>query len=96
MVRLDQVDAGDRLQLAGALMQEQLDVAQRLEPGAEARLRPADALCDCPDATTVERVEMQYPVGLAESEGAQDDSLRLVGPSGHRAVKCRDSTSRES
>jgi glutaredoxin 3 len=77
-------------------MQQQLDVAQRFQPGAEAGLRPTDALRDRPDATSVECVEMEYAVRFAEPEGAQNDSLRLVGPPGHRAVKCRDRTGRES
>jgi glutaredoxin 3 len=77
-------------------MQEQLDVAQRLEPGTEAGLRPTDAFRNGADATSVERVEMEHAVGFAEPERAQDDSFRLVRAPGHRAVKCRDSTSRES
>jgi len=77
-------------------MQQQLDVAQRFQPGAEAGLRPTDSLRDRPDATSVECVEMEYAVRFAEPEGAQNDSLRLVGPPGHRAVKCRDRTGRES
>src|SRR5256885_10121899 len=77
-------------------MQEQLDVAQRFQPRAEAGLRPTDALRNRPDATSVECVEMEHAVRFAEPEGAQNDSLRLVSPPGHRAVKCRDRTSRES
>jgi glutaredoxin 3 len=77
-------------------MQEQLDVAQRFQPRAEAGLRPTDALRDRSYATSVERVEMEHAVRFAEPEGAQNDSLRLVRPPGHRAVKCRDRTGRES
>src|SRR5690242_12654030 len=84
------------MQFTGALMQEQLDVAQRLEPGTEAGLRPTDAFRNGADATSVERVEMEHAVGFAEPERAQDDSFRLVRAPGHRAVKCRRSTSRES
>src|SRR6266566_2126450 len=71
-------------------------MAQRFQPCPEAGFRPANALRDGPDATPVECVEMEHAVGFAEPEGAQDDSLRLVGPPRHRAVKCRDRTGRES
>jgi len=77
-------------------MQEQLDVAERFQPRAEARFRATDALRDGPDPTSVECVEMEHAVRLAEPERAQDDSLRLVSAPGHRAVKCRDRTGRES
>src|SRR5438874_1855399 len=67
-------------------MQEQLDVAQRFQPRAEAGLRPTDALRDRPDATSVECVEMEHAVRFAEPEGAQNDSLRLVGQPGQNQV----------
>ena len=77
-------------------MEQQLDVAQRLQPCAEARFRPTDAFRDGPDTTSIECVEVEHAVRFAEPEGAEDDSLRLVGPPGHLAVKCRDRTGRES
>ena len=77
-------------------MQEQLDVAQRFQPRAEAGLRPTDALRNRPDATSVECVEMEHAVRFAEPERSQDDGLCLVGSPGHRAVKCRDRVGRES
>ena len=73
-----QVGAGDRLQLAGALVQHQLDVRERLEPRAEARLRPPHALRDRADAAAVGRVDVQDAVGLAEPERAEHDRLRPV------------------
>ena len=47
-------------------MQEQLDVAQRFQPRAEAGLRPTDALRDRPDATSVECVEMEHAVRFGD------------------------------
>ena len=44
----NEVDTGDRVQLPRALVQDELDVAERLEPSAEARLRPADPLATAP------------------------------------------------
>ena len=78
----DQLDAGNRLQLAAPLMEDELDVAERLEPSAEAGRRPADPLCECPDTASVERIEVKYAVGLSEAQRAQDDRLGFVGAAG--------------
>ena len=75
-----QVGSGHRLQLAGALVQHQLDVRERLEPAAEARLRPPHALRDGAHAAALGRVDVQHPIGLAEPERAQHDRLRPVRP----------------
>ena len=83
VVRAEQLHAGDRLELPAALVQHQLDVTERLEPRAEARLRLAHALRDRADTPAVERVEVEHAVRLAETEGAQHDRLGLVGPAGH-------------
>ncbi len=83
VVRLDQIDTGDGLQLAGALMEEQLDMTQRLQPRPEARLGPADALRDRADAPAIERVEVEHAIRFAKPERSQDDGLRLVGSPGH-------------
>ena len=77
-------------------MEEQLDVAERLQPRAKARLRPTDAFRNRPDATPGERVEVEYAIRFAEPERSQDDGLCRVGSPGHRAVKCRDRVGRES
>ena len=79
-VRVDERDAGDRVQLAGALVEEQLDVRERLEPRAEARLRLADALRHRAHAAAVERVQVEDAIGLAVAERPEHDGLRLVGP----------------
>ena len=83
MMRVQELDAGDRLQLAASLVQQQLDVRERLEPGAETRLRLADALGDRADAAAIGGVEMKDPIGLREAHRAQDDRLRLVRPGSH-------------
>ena len=64
-------------------MEHERDVRERLEPRAEARLRPPDALRDRPDAAAVERVEVEDAIGLAEPERAQHDRLGLVGAARH-------------
>src|SRR5205823_9307868 len=48
-VRPDQLRAGDGLELTSTLVEHQLDVAERLEPSSEARLRLSDALRDRAD-----------------------------------------------
>ena len=82
-MRLDEVDAGDRVQLAAALVEHQLDVAERLEAGAEARLRAPDALRDRSDPAALERVQVEDAIGLAEPQRAQDDGLGLVASARH-------------
>ena len=77
-----QVGSGHRLQLAGALVEHQLDVRERLEPAAEARLRAPDALRDRADAATVGGVDVEHAVGLAEPERTEHDRFGSVRP-GH-------------
>ena len=67
-------------------MQHQLDVRERLEPRAEARLRLPDALRDRADPPAVARVEMQDPVGLGEAQRAEDDRLGLVRAAHRRSL----------
>ena len=78
-MRAQELDAGDRLELPRSLVQHQLDVRERLEPRAEARLRLADALRDRADPAALGGVEVQDPVGLREAHRAEDDRLGLVG-----------------
>ena len=96
MVRAQQRDAGDRLQVAAALVELQLDVAERLEARAEAGLRLADAFRDGADAPAVERVEVQHAVGLTEAKRAQHHRLGGVGAAGHPALKCSSGPGRET
>ena len=58
-MRIDERDASHGVQLAGALMQEELHMRERLEPRAEARLRLAHALRDRADAAAVGRVQVE-------------------------------------
>ena len=83
-MRAEELGPGDRLELAAALVQHQLDVAERLEPRTEARLRLAHALGHRSDPPAVERVEVEHAIRLAETERAQHHRLGLVGAAGHR------------
>jgi hypothetical protein len=76
-VGVDERDAGHGVQLPGSLMEHELDVRERLEAGAETRLRLPHALCDRPDPAVIGRVHMKNAVGLAEAERAEDHRLRL-------------------
>ncbi len=82
-MRADEIDAGDRAQLARALVQLQLDVRERLQPRAEPALRLAHALRDGAHPPSLERVEVQHPIGLAETDRPQHDCLRADGATGH-------------
>ena len=66
-------------------MQHELDVAERLESPAEARLRLSDALRDRADPPAFARVEVKYAIRLAETKGAQHHGLGLVRAAGHVA-----------
>ena len=85
-VRSNQVDRGDRLQLAPALVQLELDVraARAGRPRERVRRIPFDR----PDPAAVERVEMKHPIRFTEADRAEDDRLRPVRPRCHR-LKCR-------
>ena len=71
----DERCAGDGVELAAALVQDELDVGERLQAGAEPRLRLANALRDRADTPPLVRVEVQDAVGLAEPERAEDDGF---------------------
>ena len=64
-------------------VEQELDVRERLQPPAEARLRLPDALRDGADAAPVGRVEVEHAVGLAEADRAEHDGLGRVGAAGH-------------
>jgi hypothetical protein len=84
-MRPDQLGADDGLELAAALMEHELDVAERLETSSEARLRLSDALRDRPDPTALERVQMEHAVRFPETKRAQHHGLGLVGAAGQVA-----------
>ena len=94
LVGSDELDARDRLELARALVEHQLDVRERLEPPSEARLRLPNALGDGPDPAAVARVEVEHPVGLAEANRPEHDGLGLVGAPGHVHVTLGPGTDR--
>src|SRR5262249_24386001 len=78
MMRPDELGTGDGLQLCAPLVQQQLDVAERLQPSAELRSRLADTLGEGTYPAPVECVEVQHAVGLTEAKRAQDHGLGLV------------------
>src|SRR6266542_302455 len=82
-MRMDEVGARLGRKLPGALVQNELHVAQGLQPPAETRARLADTLRHRPDAAPGEGVEVEHAVGLAEPERAEDDRLGLEGASRH-------------
>jgi hypothetical protein len=64
-------------------VEDELDVAERLEPAAEAGRRSADALCKRSRAAAVERVEVKHSVGLSEPQRTKHDRFGLVRAAGH-------------
>ena len=82
-MRADKLGARHGLELASALVEDELGVAQRLEPSAEAGARLADPLRDGADPSAGERVEVEDAVGFAEPDRAEDDRLGLVASPGH-------------
>ena len=59
-------------------MEHQLDVRERLEPGAEPGRRLAHTLRDRTDSTAIECVHVQDAVGFPEADRAEHDRLGLV------------------
>ena len=76
-MRLDRVRAGHRRQVAAALVQDQVEAEERLQPPAEARARLANALGDRVDPSPRGAVQVQDPIGLAVADRAQDHRLGL-------------------
>jgi hypothetical protein len=82
LVRVQEVGAGDRCELATPAMKLELDVRERLEQRPETRTRLPGAFRDRAHPTLLLREQVQDPVGLTEAQRAQDDSLRPECP-GH-------------
>jgi hypothetical protein len=76
-VRVHGVGARDRAEVAAALAQDQPHARERLEPPAEPRLHPPDALRDRAHAAAVLAVEVQDPICLAIADRPQNDCFRL-------------------
>ena len=76
VVRPYERGAGDRSELTTTPMDGELDVRERLEPAAEAALRPAHPLCDHAQASARVRVDVEDAIRLAERECPEDDRLR--------------------
>jgi hypothetical protein len=71
----DRVDAGHRVQVATALVQDRVDVKERLEPGSEPTAGPARALGDRRHAPVARRVQMKDAIRLSVADRAQHDRL---------------------
>ncbi len=84
-MRAHELDARDRLELTAALVEQELDVAERLEPGAESGRRSPHSLGERTDTPAGQRVQVEHPVGLAEPQRAQNDRFGLVRAGRHAA-----------
>src|SRR5262249_42335471 len=78
----DDLGLGHRVEVA-ALIQQQRDVGERLQPGPEPALRAAEALRHPTELSAALSEDGDDLVGLAELDRAKDDPLFLV--EGHRA-----------
>ena len=85
---VDRLGLVDDVELAATLVELQLQVGGRLEAGAEAALRLADALGDRPHLAVAPGEDADDAVGLAELVGPEHDAL--VPVQAHR----RDATGR--
>ena len=84
------LDLVDDVEVAPALPQQEVDVAQRLEPGAELRRGLAHALGHRPHLAVVLGQEDDDPVGLAQAVGAQHHALVAEQAHARRSVPaCR-------
>ena len=72
-VGADGIRAGHRVEVASPLVQHDLDVKERLEPGAEPAAGAPDTLRDRPQAPMMGRVQMQDSVRLAIADRAKHD-----------------------
>ena len=76
----DRLGRRDREEVAAPLVEDHVQPEARLEPAAEARLRPAHALGDRAQAPALRGVEVQDAVGLAVAHRPQHDRLGLQAP----------------
>ena len=86
VVRADEGGAGHRVELAAAVMEDELDVRERLEPPAEPRLGLPHPFRHRAYPAAVERVEMEDAIGLAELERTEDDGLGRIRTGHARGV----------
>ena len=77
-MRTDEVGPAHRMELTAALVEQDLDVAKGLEPGAEARFRLADSLGDRASPPLGEGVQVEHTIGLPKANRAEDDASVFV------------------
>ena len=83
--RVEHLDLVHDVEVAPPLPQQEVDVGERLEPGAELRGGAADALGDGAHLAVALGEEDDDAVGLAQAVGAQDDAP--VAEEAHRSVR---------
>ena len=74
-MRADERRAGHGVELSTSLVEDELDVRERLQASAETRLRLANALRDGADPAPFVGVQVKHAVGFAEPERAEHDRL---------------------
>jgi len=72
--RFEHRHLGDRVEVA-TLVENEVDVSERLEPATKPALRLAHALRHGPDLPVVRAQQHHHPVGFTERVGAENDSL---------------------
>jgi magnesium transporter len=77
-IALDRLRPRDGVQLSPALVEDQPEAEERLEPAAKARSRAADSLRDSPDTPARARIQVQNAIRLTEANRAQHDGFGLV------------------
>ena len=82
-VRPDELRGGHGLQLAATAMEDELDVRERLQAGAEARHRLPYALRHGADPAVRLCVEVEDAIGFSEPDRPEHHGFRAVCPSGH-------------
>src|SRR5205823_14320085 len=76
--RRDDLGLGDRVERAPALVEQQGDVGERLQPRPELRAGPADALGDRADLARSLREDADDLVGFPQLDRTKNDALFLV------------------
>ena len=76
-MRVDGLRRGDGVELTAALVEDQVDAEERLEPAAESRLDAPHALRDRAYPAALAAVEVKDPIGLSVADRAQHDRLGL-------------------
>src|SRR5262245_53525718 len=74
------VGGGDRRQLATALVKDEIEPEEGLQPATEPGSRPPRSLGDRSDPPPRRAVEVKHAIRLSVTDAPQDDRLGLVAP----------------